>query len=201
MDTIEKKSETLQDFCKTICEELDFIKSTSNLQQDAEIFLNYHKADDNNINNNQEYLPNVPHLFKTVIVSGRVNSIHHDAVTNIQTYENEDLDDVHDVQDGHSYEDLDYEETVTTTTTGGVFEALGDFEEVIIYIEKIGELDDPPYDNLDSESRVEELENINEEIHNTETPLEEYIEKETEAEAEAEAETETESETETEKET
>ena len=159
---MEKKSETLQDICKTICEELDFVKSQSQAplikQQNIDPFyLNYHKVRENSSDgNNQDIdtLPNVSDLFKTIMVSGGGNSIP-DAL-DIQTYENEDLDDVRSYE-----EDFEYQETDNTDSTVEEvdnFEEQGNFDEIRVFVKKLDEVGKTAEDDLGS--RVEELDDI-----------------------------------------
>jgi hypothetical protein len=200
LDSVEKKNETLQDICKTICEELDFVKSQSRAplikQPNIDPFyLNYHKnnSDDGKI---QDTLPNVSDLFKTIMVSGGGNSIP-DAL-DIQTYENEDLDDVHSYE-----EDFEYQETDNTDSTVEEvddFEEQGVFDEIRVYVKKLDEvvktaddlgsrveeLDDviesaPPVDELDekgtgtiadTDDLIEDMAVIDEDIPVKETPFE-----------------------------
>ena len=177
LDTIERKNETLQDICKTICEELDFVKSQSQSQPQLvktqnidPFYLNYHPANQNNNSIDQEFLPNVSELFKTILVSGGGNSIP-DAL-DIQNYENEELDDVHSYE-----EDFEYQEE--TDTTDSSVEEVEDFEEENqdrVFVLKLDEHPDEHVFNPE-ESRVEELDqDIEEEILEIREEIEEEIE-------------------------
>jgi hypothetical protein len=82
LDAVEKKNDTLQDICKTICEELDYMKSekppirpptTYNVDP---FYMNFASSSSssggggqqNNIRH--EFIPNnITDLFKTIIVS------------------------------------------------------------------------------------------------------------------------------------
>ena len=77
LDLIEKKNETLQDICKTICEELDFVKSQSHHSTPLQDPFFYKDT---------PVVPNISELFKTIMVT--------DDALDIQNYENEELDDV-----------------------------------------------------------------------------------------------------------
>ena len=161
LDSVEKKNETLQDICKTICEELDFVKSQAQSQLPVKqpnidpFYLNYHKVRDNHSDDNiQNMLPNVSDLFKTIMVSsGGGNSIP-DAL-DIQTYENEDLDDVRSYEEDFEYQETD--NTESTVEEVDNFEELGNFEENRVYVKKLDEVGKTA-DDLGS--RVEELEDI-----------------------------------------
>ena len=141
LDLIEKKNETLQDICKTICEELDFVKSQPKPQN---IFYN-----------DTPVVPNISELFKTIMVTDALD---------IQNYENEELDDVQNYDE----EDFDYQETETTSSVEEVEdfseEKQGFYDEVMVHVQKLDDFVRPMYDLyvVDSDSRVEEIEEIEE---------------------------------------
>lgn len=179
LDTIERKNETLQDICKTICEELDFVKSQTQPpplkpQNTDPFYLNYHKVYENNCVEQEVFSPIDSDFFKTILVSGGGNS-NPDALE-IQDYENEELDDVQSYE-----EDFEYQETDDTTSSStveevddfgeveGFAEEIGFFKDVMVHVQKLDAFVMPTYDTyVDSESRVEELGNTNEEEINEE---------------------------------
>jgi hypothetical protein len=172
IDAIEKKNETLQDICKTICEELDFVKSHKPQNIDP-FYLNYHT-----VNKQSEYIPNVSELFKTILVSSGNTTNPPDALE-IQNYENEELDDVH----SYDGEDFEYHEESDNTTTSSVQEVEdfleenpGFFQEVMLHVQKMDPFVRP---TLDVDSRVEEIHD--EEI---EDQIEEQIEEDQEIKVE-----------------
>ena len=187
LDTIEKKNETLQDICKTICEELDFVKSQSQptkLQTIDPFYLNYHKVQENHYNNHidsnskddkdQEYLPDhVSDLFKTILVSGGGNSIP-DAL-DIQNYENEDLDDVQTYDEDFEYQETDATNSTVEEVDDFLEEEMGSFEEIRVHVQKMEFPSNQTF--FESDSKVEELDEIPEELSHADIPEEENREK------------------------
>jgi len=159
MDMIEKKNETLQDICRVICEELDFVKSQTHPVKSQNIdpfYLNYHKVTPpDNVNN--EFLPeiSVSDLFKTILVSGGGGNSIPDPL-DIHNYENEELDDVHSYEE--DFECQDDDTTHSTVEEIDDFQQEEDFEEERVYVLKLDEQFLPSSEMYsESERRVEEL--------------------------------------------
>ena len=173
LETIEKKNETLQDICKTICEELDFVKSQSH-QPDVKpqnidpFYLNYHKVNDNYHHNANQ--ASISDIFKTILVSSGGGNVSIPEELDIQRYENEELDDI------RSYEE-DYQESDNTTSSTVEeiedFEGkLGEFDEEVVHVVKLDEqflspnecgylTNDIIVNDLEEEEREEEEEGVN----------------------------------------
>ena len=143
LDAVEKKNETLQDICKTICEELDYVKSHKPLAASYQVdpfYMNFHGSSGGGLQQNNmrhEFIPNVADMFKTIIVSedilgGGVGGV--DPI-DIQNFENEELDDV-ESYDGEGEGDFEEEEEEGSDSTVEEMEDFRSNKEAIFHVTK-----------------------------------------------------------------